>query len=477
MVTANAASKNSPEAESPFDRGTAGGIMRWSSMQLYELIRRKRDNGRLSDEEIDELVTAFASGKVPEYQMSAMLMAIFFRGMTADETAALTLAMMNSGDVFDLSSIPGPKVDKHSTGGVGDKVSLILAPLVAACGAKVPMVSGRSLGHTGGTLDKLESIPGFRTDFSYAQFKKNVASNGLCVMGQTKRMCPADRKLYALRDVTATVDSVPLIAASIMSKKLAEGIDGLVLDVKTGNGAFMSRTAQARQLARTMIAIGTQLGKKVVALVTDMSEPLGEAVGNSAEVVEAVEALKGRWRSDLAEVTLALGEEMLVMAGTAKDPAHGRRLLMRALSRGLGLEKFRQMVRVQGGDPRVVDDYILLPQPAYRVGVRAASAGFVRSIDALRVGLLGVGLGIGRQNLDSKLDHSAGFLFRKKVGDRVAKVDVIAEVQGSNEARVKEAASRLPGLIAIGGTAPRSNRMVIARLDGNNNHGFRPSSR
>jgi pyrimidine-nucleoside phosphorylase len=353
---------------------------------------------------------------------------------------------------------------------VGDKVSLILAPLVAACGAKVPMVSGRSLGHTGGTLDKLESIPGFRTDLSYAQFKKNVADIGLCVMGQTKRMCPADRKLYALRDVTATVDSVPLIAASIMSKKLAEGIDGLVLDVKTGNGAFMSRTAQARQLARTMIAIGTQLGKKVVALVTDMSEPLGEAVGNSVEVVEAIEALKGRWQHDLAEVTLALGEEMLVMAGIAKDPAHARRLLMRALSRGLGLEKFRQMVRAQGGDPKVVDDYRLLPQPAYRVGVCAASAGFVRSMDALRVGLLGVELGIGRQNLDSKIDHSAGFLFRRKVGEKVAKAEVIAEVLGSNEAKVKEAASRLPALIAIGSTAPRGNGMVVARLNGATNN-------
>lgn len=461
-----------------FDSGAAGVIMRWSSMHLYELIRRKRDRGRLSDEEIEELVSAYAAGKVPDYQMAAMLMAVFFRGMTADETAALTLAMMNSGDVFDLSSIPGPKVDKHSTGGVGDKVSLILAPLVAACGAKVPMVSGRSLGHTGGTLDKLESIPGFRTDISYAQFKKNVSDIGLCIMGQTRRMCPADRKLYALRDVTATVDSIPLIAASIMCKKLAEGIDGLVLDVKTGNGAFMSRTVQARQLARTMIAIGTQLGKKVVALVTDMSEPLGEAVGNAVEVVEAMEALKGRWRPDLEEVTLALGEEMLILAGVATSPAQARRLLMRALTRGLALEKFRQMVRAQGGDPKVVDDYCLLPQPACRVSVGAASAGFVRSMDALQVGLLGVGLGAGRQNLDSKIDHSAGFLFRKKVGDKVARADVIAEVLGSNETGVKEAASRLPALIVVGGTAPRRNGMLVARLsgNGNDNHGRRPSS-
>jgi len=438
-------------------------------MQLYELIRCKRDKGRLSDEEMEELVSAYAAGRVPDYQMAAMLMAIFFRGMTAEETAALTLAMMNSGDVFDLSGIPGLKVDKHSTGGVGDKVSLVLAPLVAACGVKVPMVSGRSLGHTGGTLDKLESIPGLRTELSFTQFRRNIAGTGLCIMGQTKRMCPADRKLYALRNVTATVDSIPLIAASIMSKKLAEGTDGLVLDVKTGSGAFMSRTVEARRLARTMIAIGLQLGKKVVALVTDMTEPLGESVGNAVEVVEAIEALKGRWRPDLEEVTLALGEEMLMLARLASSPAHARRLLMRALSRGLGLEKFRQMVKAQGGDAKVVDDYSLLPQPAYRSEICAASAGYVRSIDALQVGLLGMRLGVGRQNLDSKIDRSAGFLFKKKVGDRVAEADVIAEVLGSDEAKVKEAASRLPASIVIRGTALRSNGMVVARLDGSNN--------
>ena len=442
---------------------------------MYELIRRKRDKGRLSDEEIEELVSAYAAGSVPEYQMAAMLMAIFIRGMTTEETAAMTLAMMNSGDVFDLSGIPGPKVDKHSTGGVGDKVSLILAPLVAACGVNVPMVSGRSLGHTGGTLDKLESIPGFRTDLTSARFRKNVADVGLCIMGQTKRMCPADRKLYALRDVTATVDSVPLIAASIMAKKLAEGVDGLVLDVKTGRGAFMSRIADARRLARTMISIGMQLGRKAVAVVTDMSEPLGEAVGDSVEVVEAIEALKGRWRPDLEEVTLALGEEMLMLSGRADGSAQARRLLMRALVRGRGLEKFRQMVRAQGGNPKVVDDYALLPQPACRHEVRAATAGFVRSIDALQVGFLGVRTGVGRQTLGAEVDHSAGFLFRKKVGDKVAKGDVIVEAFGSTEAVVREAALRLPALVVIGSTAPRNNGMVIARLNGLN--GYRGNHR
>ncbi|MBN2464644.1 thymidine phosphorylase, partial [candidate division WOR-3 bacterium] len=265
------------------------------------------------------------------------------------------------------------------------------------------------------------------------------------------------------------------IAASIMSKKLAEGVDGLVLDVKTGSGAFMSRTADARKLARAMIAIGAQLGKRVVALVTDMSEPLGAAVGNSLEVAEALEALKGRWRSDLAAVTLALGDEMLVMAGIAKDPAHARRLLMKALSRGLGLEKFRQMVRAQGGDDRVVDDHGRLPQPSHRIEVRSATNGFVRSIDALRVGLLGVRLGIGRESLGARVDHSAGLLFRKKVGERVARDEVIAEVQGSDESRVREVASHFLAHVVIGPTAPRGNGMVIARLDGNNNHGRRPA--
>jgi pyrimidine-nucleoside phosphorylase len=440
-------------------------------MHLYELIRRKRDKGRLSDEEIEELVSAYTAGRVPDYQMAALLMAIFFRGMTSEETAALCMAMMNSGDVLDLSDIPGPKVDKHSTGGVGDKVSLILAPLVAACGVKVPMVSGRSLGHTGGTLDKLESIPGFVTDLPVAQFRRNVADVGLCVMGQTKRMCPADRKLYALRDVTATVDSIPLIAASIMSKKLAEGVDGLVLDVKTGSGAFMSRTADARKLARAMLAIGAQLGKKATALVTDMSEPLGAAVGNSVEVIEAMEALKGRWRSDLAEVTLALGDEMLVIAGLANNPAHARRLLMKALSRGQGLERFRQMVRAQGGDEGVVDDYARLPQPACRIEVRSSATGFVRRIDALQVGLLGVRLGIGRESLGARVDHTAGFLFRKKVGERVARDEVIVEVQGSDEARVREVASRFLAHVVIGPTPPRGSGMVIARLNGDNKHG------
>jgi pyrimidine-nucleoside phosphorylase len=435
---------------------------------MHELIRRKRDRGRLTAAEIETLVRAYTRGDVPDYQMAAWLMAAYIRGLNMDETSALTMAMMNSGDVFDLSALPGPKIDKHSTGGVGDKVSLVLAPLVASCGVKVPMVSGRSLGHTGGTLDKLESIPGFRTDLKYEEFCRNLESVGLAMMGQTQKMCPADRKMYALRGVTATIDSIPLIAASIMSKKLAEGIDGLVLDVKTGSGAFMSRMPRARRLARTMIDIGRKLDKKVVALVTSMWQPLGEAVGNSVEVVESIDALKGKWRDDLKEVTLALGAEMLLLADKATDHGQARRLLLRALTEGKALERFRRMVEAQGGDARVVDDYDRLPKAAYREDVRAESAGYVRSIDALQVGLLGVEMGIGRATLDAKIDRAVGFLFKRKVGDKVARGDVVALALASDQGKAKAAARALSKCIALSPAAPRPGEMVVARL--NNRH-------
>lgn len=433
-------------------------------MSFPDLIRRKRDRGRLSAAEISDFVGAFVSGSVPDYQMAAFLMAVWFRGMGADEITALTEAVMHSGDIFDFSDLSGPKIDKHSTGGVGDKTSLILAPLVAACGVVVPMVSGRSLGHTGGTLDKLESIPGLRTGLTNGEFRKGLESNGVAMMGQTRRFCPADRRMYALRDVTATVDSIPLIAASIMSKKMAEGIDGLVLDVKTGGGAFMCRPAQARRLARTMIDIGAQLGRRTVALVTGMWEPLGSAVGNSLEVVEAIEALKGNWSSDLEEVTLALGVEMLLLGGRADTRAQARRLLMRALARGEALDRFRRLVEMQGGNPRVVDDYRLLPTAGHSFDVRAESAGYVRSIDALRVGMLGVELGVGRATMDSSVDHSAGFSFRKKCGDKVVRGDVLAQAFAGDRARLDSIAPRLSKCIVVGASAPRRAEMVLTRI-------------
>ncbi|MEO0082433.1 MAG: thymidine phosphorylase [candidate division WOR-3 bacterium] len=433
-------------------------------MNVYELIRRKRDRGSHSREEVQELISAYTQGDVPDYQMAAWLMAVFFRGMNADETTALTSAMVSSGRVFDLSSVPGPKVDKHSTGGIGDKVSLILAPLAAACGVCVPMVSGRGLGHTGGTLDKLESIPGFRTDFRYEEFIANLRQIGVCIMGQTDELCPADRKLYALRDVTATVDSVPLIAASIMSKKIAEGIDGLVLDVKTGGGAFMTRTSQARTLARTMMRIGAKMGKRVVAVITGMWEPLGEAVGNSLEVVEAIEALKGNWRMDLEEVTMTLAEEMLVLAGRARTYAQARRQAMRALTQGQALEKFRQMIDLQGGNPKVIDDYSLLPRAKHVAQVLARSSGYVRAIDALTVGLLAVEMGAGRLQVGAKIDPAVGFVFKRKTGDRVEPDSVLAEVHAASAEQAEAVVPRLAETITVSRAAPRDGGRVIARI-------------
>ncbi len=375
--------------------------------------------------------------------MSAWLMAVYLRGLSRSETVALTKAMLDSGTTLDLSRLSGPKIDKHSTGGVGDKVSLILAPLVAACGVIVPMVSGRSLGHTGGTLDKLASIPGFKTDLKLAEFYQVLEKVGVGIIGQTEEMCPADKKLYALRDVTGTVESIPLIAASIMSKKLAEGIDGLVLDVKTGNGAFMRQRRDARQLARLMLSIGNAFGKNVVALITDMSQPLGRAVGNALEVKEAIEALKGNWPPDLQEVTLALGEEMLLLAGKAANRPQARRLLLRALTTNRALKKFQEMIEAQGGDPRVVDDYSLLPSANYKKEVFANEKGYIRSIDTLKVGLLGLEIGLGRKTLDDKIDPGAGFIFRKKRNERVEKGEVLAEVFASKETLTEKVAAAL----------------------------------
>ncbi len=443
-------------------------------MNVVELIKRKRDRGRLNPDEIEFLVRTYAAGDIPDYQMAAWLMAAYIRGLSMDETAALTTAMMKSGEVLDLAGVAGPKVDKHSTGGVGDKVSLVLAPLVAACGVKVPMISGRSLGHTGGTLDKLDAIPGFRTDLRPEQFVEQLTTVGVVIAGQTQRMCPADRRMYALRDVTGTVESVPLIAASIMSKKLAEGVDGIVLDVKTGPGAFMSRVPHARRLARTMIDIGARLGKPVVALVTSMSQPIGGAVGNAVEVVEAVEALKGRWTDDLKTLTLTLGSEMLLLGGKATSAAQARRLLLRQLTLGKALAKFRQMVEAQGGNPGFVDDYGLLPQAKSTEDVHAGTSGYVRSIDPLLVGQLGVTLGIGRVRVDSKVDPAAGLLFGKRVGDRVEQGEVLVRVGSSDPARTHAVAQQVIRAVVIGASPPRPQDVVIARLNGSS---ARPVSR
>jgi len=420
-------------------------------MTPYEIIYKKRNGGRLSSDEIVWFITQYTAGRIPDYQAAALLMAIFLKGMDFEETTALAMAMMNSGRIFDLSDIPGIKIDKHSTGGVGDKVSIILAPLVAAAGVPVPMVSGRGLGHTGGTLDKLESIPGFRTDLSYDEFRRILARVGLAMMGQTADMAPADRKLYALRDVTATVDSIPLIAASIMSKKLAEGSDGLVLDVKTGSGAFMRNLDDSRKLAETMVAIGLGLGKRMRAVITDMNQPLGRAVGNALEIEECIECLKGGGPEDLMEVTYRLGAEMLVMGERARDLASGERILREIISSGQALKKFREMVSAQGGNPKVADEpKRILPQAGKKIDLLADREGYIGGMDTREIGMAGVELGCGRMRLEDAVDPAVGFIFHVRIGDRVSAGQPMLEILTNDREKGERAGRRLSAAITIG---------------------------
>jgi pyrimidine-nucleoside phosphorylase len=388
---------------------------------LVELIAHKRDGGRMSDPQIERLIRAFCDGELTDYQMSAWLMAAFLRGMDDAETVALTRAMLRSGDAIDLADVPGVKVDKHSTGGVGDKVSICLAPLVAACGVKVPMISGRGLGHTGGTLDKLEAIPGFSVTLDAAAFRRVVREVGACMIGQTDRIAPADRRIYALRDVTATVESIPLIVASILSKKLAEGIDALVLDVKVGRGAFMKTEHDARALAEALVRVGTAAGKLVTALLTDMSAPLGRTVGNALETAEALLVLHGGGRADLVECTLALGSEMLRLGGAATTDAGARDALGAAIASGRAAEVMERMIAAQGGDPRVVRDPGLLPAAPVVVEIPADEAGIVTGIDALEIGLAAVAMGAGRTRADQKVDPAVGIELPAPRGERVEK--------------------------------------------------------
>jgi pyrimidine-nucleoside phosphorylase len=431
----------------------------------YELIKAKRDGQVLAPEDIRAFMEEYTRGSIPDYQMSALCMAIFFRGLSPPELGAWATAMLESGEVLDLSDIPGVKVDKHSTGGVGDKVSLALAPLAAACGVPVPMISGRGLGHTGGTLDKLESIPGFRVDLSIADYRRLVREVGACLIGQTQTLAPADKKLYALRDVTATVDCLPLIASSIMSKKLAEGIDALVLDVKVGSGAFMKTPERARELARTMIAIGTQVGCRVTALLTDMDQPLGEAVGNALEVKEAVAVLRGGAPADLTEVTLALTAEMLVLGKRAKDTAEARQQLAEAIRGGAALRKLADIVRAQGGDARAIEDLSRLPAARSADEVPSPATGYVAAIDCEAVGLAAVALGAGRERVDSKIDPAVGFLLRKKVGDPVKAGESLAQIHSNDRSRLEDVKARLLRAYRLEGTAPTPRPLVVERLE------------
>ena len=425
-------------------------------MSAVGLIRKKRDGHSLSPAELREFVRAAAHGTWPDYQLSAMLMAICIRGMTPEETAVLTRAMANSGTVFDLSAIPGIKVDKHSTGGVGDKVSLVLAPLVAACGAVVPMMSGRGLGHTGGTLDKLEAIPGFRVDLSETEFRRTLGTIGVAMIGQTAEVAPADKKLYALRDVTGTVESIPLITASILGKKLAEGISGLVMDVKCGRGAFMKTLPQARELAESIVRVGELNGLKVRAIITNMEAPLGRAVGNALEVAESIETLKGRGPADLRELCLLFAAAMLDQAGIAD----GERRAREALDDGSSLEKFRELIAAQGGDAGVVDDLSHLPQASLRSTVLAERSGFIAELDAEAVGIAALELGAGRVRVEDRIDPAVGILILKKPGEAVEIGEAVFEIHHNGKG-LADASARLRACFTIADRAPALLPLVL----------------
>ncbi|MGC3997959.1 MAG: thymidine phosphorylase [Anaeromyxobacter sp.] len=434
-------------------------------MRAYEVIHRKRDGHAVPAAAIAELVDGFTRGEIPEYQMSAFCMAVFFRGMDGDEVRALTEAMLRSGDVLDLSDIPGPKIDKHSTGGVGDKVSLALAPLAAACGLKVPMISGRGLGHTGGTLDKLEAIPGFRVDLPVDTFRALVRDVGACLIGQTARLAPADRRLYALRDVTATVESIPLISASIMSKKLAEGIDGLVLDVKVGSGAFMKREADARALAETLAGIGRAMGKRVTALLTGMDQPLGRAVGNALEVAEILDLLEGGGPEDLRLLTVELTAEMLLLGGAAVDLPAARAAVEEAIRSGRGLAKLEEIVRAQGGDAAALRDRGRLPRAPRGYDVPAPAAGRLVAVDTEAVGLAAVALGAGRARVEDRVDPGVGLVVHKRLGDPVERGEPLCRVHAGERSEPEAAVvARLQRAFTVGAEAPRPAPLLRERL-------------
>jgi pyrimidine-nucleoside phosphorylase len=433
-------------------------------MRAVDVIMKKRDGGALSREEIRFFVDGVTAGTLPEYQTSALLMAVLLRGMTADETAWLTDAMVHSGIRVDLHDIPGVKVDKHSTGGVGDKTSLILAPLAAACGVPVPMMSGRGLGHTGGTLDKLEAIPGFRVNLSLDEMKAALARTRCAMIGQTAQIAPADKKMYALRDVTGTVESIPLISASIMSKKIAEGIDALVLDVKTGSGAFMKTEADSRRLAESLVSIGNAFGVRTEAVITLMEAPLGCAVGNALEVIECFEVLKGRGPIDLIDVSVELAARMLVLGKAAPDRSDAERRVRAAIASGQGLECFRRIIEIQGGDPGVVDDYQRLPHVSGRHVVRASRAGYVSRLDAELVGRASVALGAGRDRVEDPVDPAVGIMVKAKPGDRVQTGDAVLELHYRDQARL-DAALQLAGkAITIDDTPPAVRPMIVGEV-------------
>jgi pyrimidine-nucleoside phosphorylase len=437
------------------------------AFRAIDVIRKKRDGGELSRDEIESLVNSYTRGDIPDYQMSAWLMAVVLRGMTRAETAALTEAMLRSGEVLDLSALPAKKVDKHSTGGVGDKTSLALAPLAAAAGVMVPMISGRGLGHTGGTLDKLEAIPGFNVNLPVAQFRRVLETCGCAMIGQTAEIAPADRKLYALRDVTGTVESPYLICASIMSKKLAEGIDALVLDVKTGSGAFMKTEKDAVFLAELMVETGERMGKQMVALITDMDQPLGSMIGNALEVVEVVEVLRGEGPEDLRQLCLELAGWMLHLGGVADTVAEGKKQSEKLIASGEALDKFRQMVALQGGDLGAIDDAKKLPQAQHRMILSSPKNGYLAALQCEQVGTACVILGGGRERKEDSVDPAVGIVLHKKVGDPVSSGEALATIYYNAEARAVRARQLLEESYQIADSPVHEKRPLIHRVIGN----------
>ena len=433
-------------------------------MRMYDLIIKTREGQNLCRDEIRFMIQGYTDGTIPDYQMAAWCMAVYFQGLSAETTAELTMAMVDSGETLAWPEFGSELVDKHSTGGVGDKTTLVLVPWVAATGVKVAKMSGRGLGHTGGTLDKLSAIPGFRSELDRTEFIRAVQDTGLAVVGQTSNLVPADRKLYALRDVTATVDSIPLIASSIMSKKIAAGASHIVLDVKVGSGAFMQEPSTARLLAETMVDIGAKTQRHTVALVTNMDQPLGYAVGNALEVQEAIATLQGRGPADLTELCLALGSEMLTQAGKSDNPEEGRQLLLQVMAEGLPIKKFKDMVKVQGGDPEVIDNPQLLPSAPVTEKVLSPQSGYVAEIQARKMGLIAMELGAGRQQIEDEIDLAAGLEILVKVGDRVEEGQNIARIHGPTRLAVKNASSEVEQAIQISQAPVTPLQLILARV-------------
>jgi pyrimidine-nucleoside phosphorylase len=430
-------------------------------MRAYDLIRKKRDGGTLSPQELQYLVWGATSGGIADEQLAAFLMAVFFQGMADREVSALTDCMLRSGETIDLSQIPGWKVDKHSTGGVGDKTSLIAAPLAAAAGVVVPMISGRGLGHTGGTLDKLESIPGFRTDLTIEEFKQQLAQLQLCFIGQSEEVAPADGKLYSLRDATATVESIPLIASSIMSKKLASGLDALVLDVKVGTGAFMKRQVDARRLAQMMVGIGRRMDKRVQALITDMSQPLGYAIGNALEVMEVSQTLQSAGPNDLTRLSLELAARMIYLGKAAESVEEAREVAQRRLLDGSGYRKFKEVIQAQGGNPHVLDRFDLLPNASGAREISSPRAGYVSAIDAEDIGLASSMIGAGRDTKEDQIDPAVGVILEVKAGEKVEAGAVLCRLYYTKEERLEEAAQLVEDAFRISTHPPEARELIL----------------